>query len=129
MDEYRARHHALFLEEQALRDRIAAVRDAPTLDDVHRAVSEILSGLRVRPPDRGRLPEIGLGLVDAISKNPKASTDFSNQFQVRKSQGVFRAVKKILVICGVDEGIEVQYEMDCEGDEAIAQRLEKELNE
>jgi hypothetical protein len=124
MDEYRARHHAVYLKEQALRDRIEAVRDAPTLDEVHLAVAGILSELRAGPPDRGRLTEIGLLLVDAISKNPKASTDFSNTFQVRKSQGVFRAVQKILAICGVAEAIEVQYEMDCSRDELIAQQLQ-----
>ena len=135
MDEYRATHRAQYLERERVRlEREARtqffkdlVENLKTLDDVHSAVGHLLHELQRDPPD-GPLEPLGLGLVEAINTNGSFKVNFNDPLSVLKSQGIQNVVKKVLDMCKVEGGIEVQFDMDCSGDEELAARLSAELD-
>jgi hypothetical protein len=130
MDEYRAVHRAQYLERERVRlEREARVQFFKGLvdtlretDDVHTAVGHFFHELQRDPPD-GPLEPLGLGVVEALNTNPSYKIHFNDPLSVLKGRGVQNVVAKILELCKVEGGVEVEYDMDCSGDEELAARL------
>jgi len=126
MEEYRALHHARYLErERIIKERsekkkkfIDRLRKNKILK---RPIDEILEFIKDVPKEE--LQEFGLQVLDAINNNENAVTNFNNRRQVQTSQEVQQSVKKILGLCGIEGDIDVTFEMDCSRDEEIARSL------
>jgi hypothetical protein len=140
MEDYRSAHHAKYLERiqeieerekiqleriQKLEKHIEDIKTHATMNQIRLTVNEMLEIIESGEGtlDKQKLSQIGLSLVEAINTTRFAMTDFSNQIHVLVSRDVHAIVKSILSLCGIDDTIEVQYEMDCSRDEEIARQL------
>ena len=127
MEDYRARHHAQYLERiekiEKLEKLVKSVETLTSMMMIRGTVKKMAQILEDDTIDKQKLGTIGLSLVEAINTNTNISVDFNNQIQVNASQEVQRLVKTVLKICGVDDDIEVQYTMDCSRDEELAREL------
>ena len=147
MEDYRSTHRAKYLEriqeleetEKFLRaihlERIKKIENLEklvedikthtTMNQIKKTVNEMLEIIESEEEalDKQKLSQIGLGLVEAINANRFTVTDFNNQLHVLTSRDVHAIVKSILSLCGIDDTIEVQYDMDCSRDEEMARRM------
>ena len=129
MEDYRSAHHAKYLERiqklEKLDKYIEDIKTHATMNQIKKTVNEILEIIEKDDGsiDKQKLSSIGLSLVEAINTTRFAMTDFSNQMHVLVSLDVHAIVKSILSLCGIDDTIEVQYDMDCSRDEEIARRM------
>ena len=137
MDDYRAIHRARYLEREKerteklekierLKTLVESIETHTNMRQIQGTVQEISDTLPDVVLDKDELTRIGLRLVEVISANQFTKTDFNHHVQVQMSQDVHGAVKNILNLCGIDDTIEVQYDMDCSRDEEIAQELARE---
>ena len=133
MDDHRARHHAQYLEREMERTEIIertkkletlveSIQIETSIMGLYKIVKSVADTLRDNL-DKQKLAQIGLGLVEAINTNGFISIDFNNTIHVTASQEVQITVKSILGRCGIDDAIEVQYNMDCSRDEELAREL------
>jgi hypothetical protein len=133
MDDHRARHHAQYLEREKERTEIIertkkletlveSIQIETSIMGLYKIVKSVADTLRDNL-DKQKLAQIGLGLVEAINTNGFISIDFNNTIHVTASQEVQITVKSILGRCGIDDTIEVQYNMDCSRDEELAREL------
>lgn len=133
MEDYRSRHHTQYIEREKERvdiiDRtnkleklVEDVKTHTNMSQIKKTVNEMLETIDDKL-DKQKLSQIGLGLVEAINANRFTVTDFNNQLHVLTSRDVHAIVKSILSLCGIDDTIEVQYEMDCSRDEEMARRM------
>ena len=129
MEDYRARHRAEYLEREKgraeilertekLEKLVESIKIETSIMGVYKIVQTIKENL-----DELKRPQIGLSLVLAINTNPFISIDFNNTIHVTASQEVQKVVKEILDQCGIDDDIEVEYNMDCSLDEELAREL------
>jgi hypothetical protein len=139
MEDYRSAHHAKYLERiqeiekreklqlekiQKLEKLVEDIKAHTTMNQIKTTVNEMLETIESDESlDKQKLSQIGLDLVEAINTNKFTVTDFNNQTHVLMSRDVHAIVKSILSLCGIDDSIEVQYEMDCSRDEEIARQL------
>ena len=129
MEDYRSAHHAKYLERmqklEKLEKHIEDIKTHATMNQIKKTVNEMLEIIESGEGtlDKQKLSQIGLSLVEAINTTRFAMTDFSNQMHVLVSRDVHAIVKSILSLCGIDDTIEVQYDMDCSQDEEIARRM------
>ena len=139
MEDYRSAHHAKYLERiqeieereklqlekiQKLEKFVEDIKAHTTMNQIRLTVNEMLEIIESEEAlDKQKLSQIGLSLVEAINANRFAMTDFHNQLHVLTSRDVHAIVKSILSLCGIDDTIEVQYEMDCSQDEEMARRM------
>ena len=128
MEDYRSAHHAKYLERiqkfEKLDKCIDEIKTHVTMNQIKKTVDEMLEIIESNNElDKQKLSQIGMNLVEAINTNKFTVTDFSNQIHVLMSRDVHAIVKSILSLCGIDDTIEVQYEMDCSKDEEIARQL------
>jgi hypothetical protein len=128
MEDYRSAHHAKYLERiqklEKLDKCIDEIKTHVTMNQIKKTVDEMLEIIESNKElDKQKLSSIGLSLVEAINTNKFTVTDFSNQIHVLMSRDVHAIVKNILSLCGIDDTIEVQYDMDCTRDEEIARQL------
>ena len=138
MEDYRSAHHSKYLERiQEIEDReklhtdkiqklgkfIEDIKTHTTMNQIKKTVSEMLEIIQSEELDKQKLSQIGMGLVEAINTNKFTVTDFNNQLHILTSRDVHEIVKSILSLCGIDDTIEVQYDMDCSRDEEIARQL------
>ncbi len=129
MEDYRSAHHAKYLERiqklEKLEKFVEDIKTHTTMNQIKKTVNEMLETIDDKL-DKQKLSQIGLSLVEAINTNKFTVTDFNNQTHVLMSRDVHEIVKSILSLCGIDDTIEVQYEMDCSRDEEIARQLSAE---
>jgi hypothetical protein len=128
MEDYRSAHHAKYLERiqkfEKLDKCIDEIKTHVTMNQIKKTVDEMLEIIESNKElDKQKLSQIGMSLVEAINTNKFTVTDFSNQIHVLMSRDVHAIVKSILSLCGIDDTIEVQYDMDCTRDEEIARQL------
>ena len=131
MEDYRSAHHAKYLERiqklEKLDTCIDEIKTHVTMNQIKKTVDEMLEIIESNKElDKQKLSSIGLSLVEAINTNTFIVTDFSNQIHILMSRDVHAIVKSILSLCGIDDNIEVQYDMDCSMDEEIARQLAQE---
>jgi hypothetical protein len=126
MEDYRAVHHAKYLERVRVVERwkriheiVDSIHEHVDLTDIRASVSEIMS--IVQEPVKEL--DFGLKLVEAINTNKAIVVQLDNPVQVTMSRKIQEDVKTILGLCGLDDTIEVQYDMDCSRDEEIARNL------
>jgi signal recognition particle GTPase len=131
LQDYRALHHARYLERerqraeanaelQAVEREVAAKRDQAWYA-VHTKISEIRqhkTNYQIRESvdslletladtvdqqllEKNTLTELGMDLLDAINTNENIKTDFSNPAQVQLSRAIKENVKKALSLCNV----------------------------
>lgn len=103
-------------------NQILQIKQYTTMKDIDISVCLILELVK-NPIDKKILYEYGLQLVDSINNNQLVMTRFDNNDQVLLCLQVQKNVKTILNLCGVDDNIEIQYDMDCSNDEEIARQL------
>lgn len=129
MEDYRSAHHAKYLERiqklEKLEKFVEDIKTHTTMNQIKKTVNEMLETIDDKL-DKQKLSQIGLSLVEAINTNKFTVTDFNNQTHVLMSRDVHEIVKSILSLCGIDDTIEVQYDMDCSRDEEIARQLSAE---
>lgn len=136
MEDYRSRHHTQYIEREKERvdiiDRtnkleklVEDVKTHTNMSQIKKTVQEMLKIIDDKL-DKQKLSQIGLVLVEAINTNQFTMTNFNNQNHILMSRDVHEIVKSILNLCGIDDTIEVQYDMDCSRDEEIARQLEQE---
>ena len=136
MEDYRSRHHTQYIEREKERvdiiDRtnkleklVEDIKTHTNMSQIKKTVQEMLKIIDDKL-DKQKLSQIGLGLVEAINTNQFTMTNFNNQNHILMSRDVHEIVKSILNLCGIDDTIEVQYDMDCSRDEEIARQLEQE---
>ena len=129
MEDYRARHHMQYIEREKERLEIIAraekleklvesIQTETSIMGLYKTVQTIKENL-----DKQKLSQFGFNLVEAINTNGFISIDFNNTIHVTASQEVQKVVKEILGQCGIDDDIEVQYNMDCSRDEEVARQL------
>ena len=129
MEDYRSAHHAKYLERiqklEKLDKYLDDIKTHATMNQIKTTVNEMLETIESGEGtlDKQKLSQIGLSLVEAINTNKFTVTDFSNQTHILMSRDVHAIVKSILSLCGIDDTIEVQYDMDCSRDEEIARQL------
>ena len=126
MEDYRAVHHAKYLERTRVIERwkrihaiVESIKDHVDLSEIRKSVSEILC--IVQEPVKEL--DFGLKLVEAINTNKSIVVHLDNPVQITMSRKIQEDVKTILGLCGLDDTIEVQYDMDCSRDEEIARNL------
>ena len=126
MEDYRAVHHAKYLERARVIERwerihaiVDSVKDHTDLSEIRKSVSEIL-GIVQEPVKE---LDFGLKLVEAINTNKAIVVQLDNPVQITMSRKIQEDVKTILGLCGLDDTIEVEYDMDCSRDEEIARQL------
>ena len=133
MEDYRARHHAEYLQrekerleiierEEKLEKLVESIQTETSILGLYKTVRSI-SDTSKDNIDKQKLSQFGFNLVEAINTNGFISIDFNNTIHVTASQEVQQSVKSILGQCGIDEDIEVQYNMDCSRDEEVAREL------
>lgn len=132
MEDYRAVHHAKYLERARVIERwkrihaiVESIKDHGDLSEICKSVSEIL-GILEEPVKE---LDFGLKLVESINTNKAIVVQLDNPGQITMSRKIQEDVKTILGLCGLDDTIEVEYDMDCSRDEEIAQRLALEVPE
>jgi hypothetical protein len=129
MEDYRARHHAQYIEREKerleiiertkkLEKLVESIQTETSILGLYKTVQTIKENL-----DKQKLSQFGFNLVEAINTNGFISIDFNNTIHVTASQEVQKVVKEILGQCGIDDDIEVQYNMDCSRDEEVARQL------
>lgn len=130
MEDYRAVHHAKYLERARVIERwerihaiVDSIKDHRDLSEIRKSVSEIL-GIVQEPVKE---LDFGLKLVEAINTNKAIVVQLDNPVQITMSRKIQEDVKTIIGLCGLDDTIEVEYDMDCSRDEEIAQRLAVEV--
>ena len=142
MEDYRSAHHAKYLERiqelaglkklilersqkfEKLKKLVEDIKTHTTMNQIKTTVNEMLETIESDEAlDKQKLSQIGLDLVETINTNKFTMTDFNNHIHVLMSRDVHAIVKSILSLCGIDDSIEVQYEMDCSRDEEIARQL------
>jgi hypothetical protein len=129
MEDYRERHHKQYLEREKDRQRVEQLEKFVKEIQVETSIMgvyKIINSTRdiiKETIDKQKLSQIGLDLIEAINTNPHISIDFNNTIHVTASQEVQKTVKEILGLCGLDDTLEVQYNMDCSRDEEIARQL------
>jgi hypothetical protein len=131
LQDYRALHHARYLERERQRaeadaklqaaERETAAKRDQAWSAVHSKISEIrqhttnyeiresvdsLLGVLTETVDQQvleqkTLTELGMDLLDAINTNENIKTDFSNPTQVQMSRAIKESVKKALNLCNV----------------------------
>jgi hypothetical protein len=129
MEDYRARHHAQYIERE--KERLEIIARAEKLEKLVESIQTETSILGLYKTvqtikenlDKQKLSQFGFNLVEAINTNGFISIDFNNTIHVTASQEVQKVVKEILGQCGIDDDIEVQYNMDCSRDEEVARQL------
>ncbi len=142
MEDYRSAHHTKYLERiqeiekreklqlekiQKLEKLVEDIKAHTTMNQIKTTVNEMLETIESDEAlDKQKLSQIGLDLVETINTNKFTMTDFNNHVHVLMSRDVHAIVKSILSLCGIDDSIEVQYEMDCSQDEEIARRMSME---
>jgi hypothetical protein len=145
MEDYRSAHHAKYLERiqeleeieklllgrsqkiEKLKKLVEDIKTQTTMNQIKTTVNEMLETIESDEAlDKQKLSQIGLDLVETINTNKFTMTDFNNHVHVLMSRDVHAIVKSILSLCGIDDNIEVQYEMDCSQDEEIARRMSME---
>jgi hypothetical protein len=123
MEEYRAIHHAKYLERTErgvhIHKIIDDIKNCTRLEEIHAAVSNILETIQ-EPVNQ---TDFGLKLLDAINTNKAIITQLDNHFQVRMSREIQENVNIILGFCGITDTIDIQYDMDCSRDEELARQL------
>ena len=126
MDDYFAVHHAKYLERVRVVERweriheiVDSIKDHGDISDIRKSVSEIMA--IVQEPVKEL--DFGLKLVEAINTNKAIVVQVDNPVQVTMGRKIQEDVKKILGLCGLDDTIEIQYDMDCSRDEEIARSL------
>jgi hypothetical protein len=132
MEDYRSIHRTKYLERveaaekiEHLNKLVENIKTHTNIRQIQKTVQEMADTIHNKL-DITKLSQIGLNLVEAISSNPNTKVDFNIHVQVQMSQDVQKNVKSILSLCGIDDNIEVQYEMDCSRDEEIARQLAQE---
>jgi len=136
MEDYRFRHREQYLEREKdrldiiirtnkLEKFVEDIKSHTTMSQIKKTVQEMLKTIDDKL-DKQKLSQIGLGLVEAINTNQFTMTNFNNQNHILMSRDVHESVKSILNLCGIDDTIEVQYDMDCSRDEEIARQLTEE---
>lgn len=152
MEDYRAIHHARYLQRE--REREEAIRQFDITKDqlwynintktndircytvnqqIYDSVKSLIDDFTAiieYLEDKAVLSQLGMDLLDAINTNHNAKTDFSNPAQVELSRGIKENVKKILSICNIimdTEELDINYEMDCSQDEMLATELQQQL--
>ncbi len=135
MEEHRERHHRQYLEREKERadiiertEKLEKFVEEIKIDTSILGVYKIVNSIRDTIKDtldKQKLAQIGMNLVESINTNPYISIDFNNTIQVTASQEVQKTIKVILGLCGIDDDIEIQYNMDCSRDEEIARQLEQ----
>ena len=142
MEDYRSAHHAKYLERiqeleeieklllgrsqkfEKLKKLVEDIKTHTTMNQIKTTVNEMLETIESDEAlDKQKLSQIGLDLVETINTNKFTVTDFNNHIHVLMSRDVHAIVKSILSLCGIDDSIEVQYDMDCSQDEEIARQL------
>jgi len=120
-------HTTMNQKIEKLKKLVDEIKAHTTMNQIKKTVNEMLETIESDEAlDKQKLSQIGLDLVEAINTNQFTVTDFSNQLHVLMSRDVHAIVKSILSLCGIDDTIEVQYEMDCSRDEEIARNLSAE---
>jgi hypothetical protein len=126
MEEYRAVHHAKYLERERIRERskkvhelIDGINTCKTIFEVRKVTKKLLEILEEPVEEL----DFGLKLVEAISACPLVKVQLDKKSHTQASRTIQGNVKKILSLCGLDDTIEIQYEMDCSRDEEIARSL------
>jgi hypothetical protein len=126
MEDYRAIHHAKYLERVRVVERwkriheiVDSIKEHGDLSEIRASVSEIME--IVQEPVKAL--DFGLELVEAINTNKAIVVRLDNPEQVTTSRKIQEDVKTILGLCGLDDTIEVEYVMDCSRDEEIARSL------
>ena len=126
MEEYRAIHHAKYLERQRIRERskrvhelIESISTCKTIFEVRKSTKKLLEFLEEPVEEL----DFGLRLVEVISTSPSVRVQLDSKSQTRASNAIKDDVRKILSLCGLDDTIEIQYDMDCSRDEEIARSL------
>ena len=124
----RARHLERIKKIENLEKLVEDIKTHTTMNQIKKTVNEMLETIESEEEalDKQKLSQIGLGLVEAINTNQFTMTNFNNQNHILMSRDVHEIVKSILNLCGIDDTIEVQYDMDCSRDEEIARQLEQE---
>jgi hypothetical protein len=126
MEDYRAAHHAKYLERVRVVERwetihtiIEDIKEHTDLAEIRASVSGILNILKEPVKEL----DFGLKLVEAINTNGAITVQLDNPVQITMSKKIQEDVKTILGLCGLDDTIEVEYDMDCSRDEEIARQL------
>jgi hypothetical protein len=126
MEDYKAAHHAKYLERVASTERwnaihaiVESIKEHKDLSDIRSSVSTILDTMKEPVKEL----DFGLKLVEAINTNGAITIQVDNPVQTTMSRKIQEDVKKILGLCGLDDTIEIQYDMDCSRDEEIARQL------
>ena len=126
MEDYRAAHHAKYLERVRITERwtaihaiVDSIKEHTDLSDIRNSVSTILDILKHPVKEF----DFGLKLVEAINTNGAITIQVDNPVQTTMSRKIQEDVKKILGLCGLDDTIEIEYDMDCSKDEEIARNL------
>ena len=126
MEEYRAIHHARYLERERIRERskrvhelIESISTCKTIFEVRKITKRLLEILEEPVEEL----DFGLKLVESISTSPSVRVQLDKKSHTRASRAIQGDVKKILSLCGLDDTIEIQYDMDCSRDEEIARSL------
>jgi len=126
MEDYRATHHAKYLERVRVVERwetiqkiIEDIKEHTDLAEIRASVSGILNILKEPVKEL----DFGLKLVEAINTNGAITVQLDNPVQITMSKKIQEDVKTILGLCGLDDTIEVEYDMDCTRDEEIARQL------
>ena len=126
MEEYRAVHHARYLERERIRERskrvhelIESILECKTIFEVRKVTKKLLEILEEPVEEL----DFGLRLVEVISTSPLVKVQLDKKSHTQASRTIQGNVKKILSLCGLDDTIEIQYDMDCSRDEEIARSL------
>jgi len=126
MEDYKAAHHAKYIERVAATERwnaihaiVDSIKEHKDLSDIRSSVSTILDTMKEPVKEL----DFGLKLVEAINTNGSITIQVDNPVQTTMSRKIQEDVKKILGLCGLDDTIEIQYDMDCSRDEEIARQL------
>jgi transcriptional regulator CtsR len=148
MEEYRAIHHARYLQREERIQQFDIIKDQlwynintktndircytvnqQIYDSVKSLIDDFTAIIKYLE-DKAVLSQLGMDLLDAINTNHNAKTDFSNPAQVELSRGIKENVTKILSICNIimdTEELDINYEMDCSQDEILATELQQQL--
>lgn len=131
LHDYRALHHARYLERErqraeadaelqaaeceaaakrdqawsAVHTKISEIRQLTTNYQIRESVDSLLGTLADTVDqqllEKKTLTELGMDLLDAINTNENIKTDFSNPAQVQLSRAIKESVKKALSLCNV----------------------------
>lgn len=137
MEEYRARHHAKFLEREREREEkekkeretleqldayIGVLGDSRSIPEVVLILKKVLKLLDGFVHET--LVTRGLMLLKAINENGAISVNLVNAREMEGSQRIMEMVREVLLKCGLEAGdIDLEFDMDTAGDEEMARRL------